>query len=88
MAQTLTIDVQQKKLADVLTLIEEQTGYEFNYTEPPVNASETVSLKVSGKSLTETLDLLFKSKSITYRIIGKKIFLTEAPAVELSLIHI
>ncbi len=82
MAQTLTIDVQQKKLADVLTLIEEQTGYEFNYTEPPVNASETVSLKVSGKSLAETLDLLFKSKSITYRIIGKKIFLTEAPAVE------
>lgn len=81
-AQTVTLDVRQQKLGEVLASIEAQTGYVFNYTEPPVNSSEPVTLKVDGKSLEETLELLFGPRSVSWRIIGTKIFLTEKTAVE------
>lgn len=81
-AQTVTLDVRQQKLGEVLASIEAQTGYVFNYTEPPVNSSEPVTLKVDGKSLEETLELLFGPRPVSWRIIGTKIFLTEKTAVE------
>ena len=69
--------MQQVKLGKVLDAITDQTGYSFYYSRPTVNPDEIISLNVKGQPVASVLGLLFKGTKITYRIDGRKVYLTE-----------
>src|SRR5574344_413893 len=77
LAQNVTVNMQQEKLGKVLDAITDQTGYAFYYSRPTVNPDAIVTLNVKGQSVSSVLSLLFKGTNITYRIDGRKVYLTE-----------
>lgn len=63
---TVTIQAKDIALEKVMQQIEKQTRCVF--LNKDVDVKEIVSVNISGKSLSEALDILFKGKSIDWRI--------------------
>lgn len=62
-------------LREVLKEVERQTEFTFFYNHDQVNVDRTVSLNLRNASLTEALEVIFKSTSIHYKISGRHILL-------------
>lgn len=84
MAQHVSLSFQRTKLERVLSRITEITGYTFTYSQPVIDVNREVTIEVSGVSLPQALNALFKGTNIAYEISEKKVFLTarnsDAPA--------
>ena len=63
---TVTIQAKDIALEKVMQQIEKQTRCVF--LNKDVDVKEIVSVNISGKSLSEALDILFKGKNIDWRI--------------------
>ncbi|MCC8113701.1 MAG: TonB-dependent receptor [Bacteroidales bacterium] len=77
--QKVTLNERHVPLEQVLSKITDQTGYNFNYSQPGINPDKIVSLEVKDAELTKALDKLFAGEPIDYAIRDKKIFLTPKP---------
>ena len=75
----LNIAVKDAPLSDVFRQIEQQTGLSVVYNVNDINPSRKVSFSVRNESIIKTLDLLFKSTEIAYKIISKHIVLSIIP---------
>ncbi|PPK99360.1 TonB-linked outer membrane protein, SusC/RagA family [Parapedobacter indicus] len=72
-SQTVTLKVHQHPLPEVLTTLEQQTGFRIMYNDRFVKPSMLVSLNVNGRPLEQVLDQLLAPERLTYHIEGKTI---------------
>lgn len=71
----LSINVKNESIAQVLEMIEKETGYQFYYNSKLVDVNKKVSLTAESEELVSVLNELFTSSDISYRIIGQDIIL-------------
>lgn len=81
------LNVKSQSLIEVFKLIENQSGYKFNYDQNELNLKQTVTL-TSQKNLSETLELLAGQLSLNFGIAGSSISVRKSetkkiPAVKL-----
>lgn len=73
---SLSVQVEQKTVAEVLEIIEKQSDYHFFYNNKLINTSHKVSINVKGTNLSAILDNLFAGTDIQYRIVDKDVILS------------
>lgn len=73
---TLSVDIVNQKVSDVLSEIEKQSEFQFFYNSELVNVNRTVSVKAKSKDVFAILDLLFKDTNVNYKVVDKDIILT------------
>ncbi len=74
----LTLDLQGKKISDVLMEIEETTDFRFFYQREQVNVERVVNLKANNKSVDEVLSDLFENQGVTYKVMDDNLILLTA----------
>lgn len=72
-AQRITLDQNQTQLKHILIEISKQSGYTFIYDEKDLKSIRPISINVSNRSVTETLDELLSGQSLSYQIKGRSI---------------
>ena len=75
--EKITVNVHNASFSEVLSLIEQQTDYVFFYKSEDVDNTRQFTLNVKNKNVAETLDLLVKNTSLTYKISDKYIFVNK-----------
>lgn len=76
--KTLTIEAKAIALEKVMQQIEKQTN--CVYLNKDVDVQEKVSVSISGKTLSETLNILFKDKNINWKIDSGHIIISKKAA--------
>ncbi|MBK8847452.1 MAG: STN domain-containing protein [Bacteroidetes bacterium] len=76
--QSITLDVREQTVANILRLIEEQAKFTFVYSTNQVNVSSIKTLKVSNSRIREVLNMLFENK-VVYKQRGNHIILQPSP---------
>ena len=76
---TVTLDMRQVPLQDILLEIERQTGIFFSYESSMLKEYQKVSLKVHDESLSYCLKRLFDPLSVVYRMTGQYVILKRKP---------
>ncbi|MGL5920806.1 MAG: SusC/RagA family TonB-linked outer membrane protein, partial [Bacteroidales bacterium] len=71
----IVIQVSNKPVKDVLSMIEKQSKYIFVYNSASVNLSKTVSMNTTSSDIREILKLLLKDTSLSYEISDRQILL-------------
>jgi TonB-dependent starch-binding outer membrane protein SusC len=66
--QNISLDVKQVPLVKVFSEIQKQTPYSFIYAAEDLKAAHPVTMKVTSKSLSETLVLLFEGQPLSYSV--------------------
>jgi hypothetical protein len=78
-AQTISLNVKQAELTEVLSKIKKQSGYQFLYNNTEIKKAKTVSVTVKNASLKDALDKVFKEQPLSYQILDKTIVIKEKP---------
>lgn len=78
MAQKVTLKCSSKTLANVMASIEKQTGYVFNYTQPPVNPETKVTVSVENEELESVLGKVFGGLGLEAKINAGKVYVSKA----------
>jgi TonB-linked SusC/RagA family outer membrane protein len=73
---SLTLNVNQTKVEDILLNIENQSNYVFLYNKDLIDVEKTVSINVKSASVDEVLNLLFEGTNINYKLVGRQIVLS------------
>lgn len=81
-AATIKLKVSNVTIADVLKEIEKQSDYSFVYNVNDNYLTEKVSVTVTNKTITETLNSIFSGKEIGYKITNHHISLYKKEAVK------
>ena len=76
-AATLTVDMENKRIVDVLNEIEKQSEYQFYYNSEFVNINRTVSVKAKNKDVLTVLELIFGDSEVDYKVVDKDIILSK-----------
>ena len=76
---TVTLDMRQVPLLDILLEIEKQTGIFFSYESSLLKEYKKVSLQVHDESLSYCLKRLFEPLSIVYRMTEQYVILKRKP---------
>lgn len=71
----LSLDVENKSLEEIFSIIEEKSSFCFTYNLSQINANRKATVKVNNETVTEILDILFKGDDIKYVIKDKYIVL-------------
>ncbi|SEW15002.1 TonB-linked outer membrane protein, SusC/RagA family [Chitinophaga arvensicola] len=80
-AQSVTFSGKDVALKQVLTTVEQQTGFAVFYSNKSIlNASKPVTVTAHAEPLTDFLEGVLKNQAITYKITGKTIVLSERVA--------
>lgn len=74
--QTLSLNMTQKSVAEVLESIEQQTEFHFFYNSKLVNTNRKVSVRVKNKDIFQVLNQLFENSDISYKVVDKDVILT------------
>jgi TonB-linked SusC/RagA family outer membrane protein len=70
---SLTLNIRDKSLTEVIKTIEELSAYRFFYSDNYFELDQKVSINVTDKNIDEVLTYLLKEKSIDFRILDKNI---------------
>ena len=73
--KTLTVEMQNKRVKDVLDYIEKNSEFIFFYYNEAIDVDRKVSLSLRDKPITVILDHLFKGTGVRYEINGRQIAL-------------
>ncbi|WP_195630121.1 TonB-dependent receptor [Bacteroides finegoldii] len=73
--KTLTVEVQNKTVKEVLDYIEKDSEFIFFYYNKAIDTKRNVSLSVKNKPITVILDQLFKGTDVQYEIKDRQISL-------------
>lgn len=77
LTQTLTISGKNMQLEKVFTVIKEQTGYVFLYTDDVIKDAKKVTLNVKDAKLEDVLKLAFKDQQLGYLIENKTVVISK-----------
>lgn len=78
---SVTLDMKQVPLQDILLELEKQTGIFFSYESSMLKDYQSVSLTAHDESLSYCLKRLFAPLPIVYRITGQYVILKRKPAL-------
>ena len=78
---TLSLDLKNVSVEDVLNEIESKTEYRFLYNKKSVDVDRKVDISVDGKEITTILDNLFKKSDVNYVISDRQIVLNKTSDV-------
>lgn len=78
---TLSLDMSNSTIANVLEAVENQTDFSFIYDASIVNANRKVSLKVDEKNIFDVLNNLFGESDVAYTVVNTKIILNKKDAI-------
>lgn len=73
----LTLNIQNKTIAEVLDAIEQQSDFHFYYNSILVDTEKKVSVNVRNKDVFNILETLFKNSDVSYKVIDKDVILTK-----------
>jgi|AGTN01.3.fsa_nt_gi TonB-linked outer membrane protein, SusC/RagA family/TonB-dependent outer membrane receptor, SusC/RagA subfamily, signature region len=73
--EKLSVKVQQATFDEIVSVIENQSGYVFFYKSSDVDHSVLYDVELENQTILEILDQLTKNSSLTYRISGNYIFI-------------
>ncbi|EKN08550.1 hypothetical protein HMPREF1076_04654 [Parabacteroides goldsteinii CL02T12C30] len=76
-APTITLNISNLPLPDVLVIIEKQSEMSFSYESSVIKDIPKVTLQVNQVPLRTCLDMLFRDLSVTYTIRRKIYYLTK-----------
>ncbi len=76
LSRSVTLNVEQTELKNILNLIEKQADVKFAFSQKTIGAHRQVSIHVSEKSLSETLNMLLTPLDISYQVLSGRILLT------------
>jgi len=71
---TLSVNVKNKTLVQVLDEIEKKSGYLFFYYDGFVDSNRKIQLKADNQTIVQLLDKLFENTENTYLIDGRQVF--------------
>lgn len=83
-ATKLSLNVENKSVQDVLSIIEKESSFYFTYNLAQVDASRKVSLKIDDQNIDAILDDLFTSEGVKYTINDKHVVLYKDEAKEVK----
>ncbi|TYP98160.1 outer membrane receptor protein involved in Fe transport [Tenacibaculum adriaticum] len=73
----VTLDIQNGSLESIINKIEEQTLYSFVFNNDDINIQQKFNIKVYEEDLNETIDALFKTSTIKYKIKNNLVVLSK-----------
>ena len=76
----LTLKLENVRIEDLLSRIEDKSEFRFFYNEE-IDLEKEVSVDVTEESITNILDEIFKSEGIRYEIIGRQIILSNTSSI-------
>lgn len=74
--QTVTLNVKDAPLEQVMAQLRRQTGYNFVYGPQAKEKAKNVTLSVQRKPLKEVLELIFKDQELGYTLSNKSVIIT------------
>ncbi len=77
-SSSLTIDIADKPVSQILKVIEDQTDFNFFYNSKLVDVNREASVKVTDDNVFSALDQLFDGSNVNYQVVDKYIILTVA----------
>lgn len=72
----ITLNVQNITVKDAIETIKKQSGYSFFIDTKDVQLHKQISVNLSGKSISEALDVIFSDQPVRYEIKGKHVIVT------------
>ncbi len=81
-SKTFTIARQNTLIKDVLSEIEDQSGYFFIYNNEFVDVYQRIDIDVKEQSINNLLDRIFADQNIQYRIENRKIILSPSSSLK------
>jgi TonB-linked SusC/RagA family outer membrane protein len=79
-AKTITLNVQNRPIKEVLTLIERQSDYIFVYYDNILDIHRKVTLKVTNQPISAVLKQLFAGTDNTWKLSGRQIVIGRSVA--------
>ncbi len=80
--QSITLDLKDRPMREVLDRIEEQTGLSFSYNSRLIDEEELIRITLVHVALEEALDLLFAGRRIAFEVVEQQIVLVRARRVQ------
>ena len=74
---TLSLNIQNTNIANILEAVEKQTDFSFIYDGSAVDMDWKASVNVTNKSIFDVLNQLFANTDIAYTVVNKKITLCQ-----------
>jgi TonB-dependent starch-binding outer membrane protein SusC len=74
-SQTVTLNMHNAPLEEVVKELKRQTKYNFFYEKTLFQNASPVTVSVSNKPFDQTLELCFKNQPFDYKIVGKTVFI-------------
>ena len=68
---TISLDVKNKSITEVLSIIEKKNNLFFTYDYNLFNPKRKISVSLKNKKIEEILKVVFKGENIGYKIKGK-----------------
>lgn len=75
LAQTANLQIHNKPLSEVLTMVEKQTGYSILYDKGTIDTGKLVTLDLKNASIKNILKALFANTNVNYEIDNKYVIL-------------
>ncbi|MFN7117793.1 MAG: TonB-dependent receptor [Saprospiraceae bacterium] len=80
LSEKLSFHVENKKLCELLFLIEKQIDVHFSYLPKQIEADRPISLQVENESLEKILNRVFRKTDVRFEVFGtKQILLSKVP---------
>ncbi len=76
----LTLDLRDVKLSKVLSVIQQETDYQFLYNDEDVKNAPSISITVKDATVPQILAICFKNYPLNYRIQNKTVVVLQHPA--------
>lgn len=73
--KTITLEAMNSSIASILDSISTQSHIFFSYDPALIDASKITSLSISGKTIKETLDIVFEGRYL-YKVLGDQIVIS------------
>ncbi len=84
--QTLiSLKMENATVSELLKEIQKQTEFQFFFNDELVNSQERVNIDMANKTVEDILDEAFSNTNITYQIVDKTIFISEAEKNEMKI---
>lgn len=78
-AQKITLVEKNKPIQEILTKIEQQSGYKFWYHLGDLDGTRNVNIEAKELPLAQVLDMCFKDQGLSWKIIKETIVLNRLP---------
>ncbi|WP_172594300.1 TonB-dependent receptor [Mariniphaga sediminis] len=81
----VSLEFKNKRIIEVLNVIEDKTEYHFFYNDQLIDADRSVSFQCSNENIETVLDYIFKDTGVSYQIKDRQILLTNQVSLNLDI---